>query len=368
MKLVNKLLKRYISNIWISIAFRLPLILVISILACSCDSFDSQYPPTSTEYIDQECTSTFTTTPEISPTIVPSVTVDSTPEGLDTGFSIISDLSPGQYVVYSTITGIDDKGVLIGTTKIISIDGKIETTLFDDYYEKASISPEYQYVAFNKDRMIYILSLNDNSIQPIAGTEECRSPRWSPDGEMLAIECVRNDKDVVVLRSLNEEQTYQLLQESLHISSLSPLWSPDGKWVAYIGGEFRSGVRSELNGIYITTSQSILSGETLNYRNTIGPIIWTEQFSWSPNGEQLAFISDENAVDIYNIQTRSMKYLGQYDEIMLISGNVEWSPDGNWIAFSTMEGIYLLNVNDSVDPRLVKEGNSPYLNFWIKVE
>ena len=358
---MKKLLKSNISNRWINSVFRLSLLLVIAILVCSCDLFESRLPSTSTEHIDQE----FTPTPEISSTIFPSATVDSDSEVSDTGLSIISSLPAGQYIVYSMITVIDDQGTYTEATKIISIDGEIEMILLNSYYEEASISPGYQNLAFNKNRMIYLLSLVDNTEQPIIGSEECRSPTWSPDGSMLAFDCSGSQGSDVYIASVADWDRHALQRKSPSIQSGRPIWSPNGKWIAYFAGEFRSGVVPEINGIYITSTDSILEGKIPDANNTMGPIYQTSTYSWAPNGECLAYLSQPDEISLFTINTqRSQEFLKLGEDI----SDFIWSSDGKWIAFSTMSSIFLISTENANDPLLLVEGSYLYLNFWINVE
>ena len=117
---------------------------------------------------------------------------------------------------------------------------------------------------------------------------------------------------------------------------LSPAWSPDGKWIAFIPGPPRKGVwMMRANG-------SRLHRITIGKGMPAGP-------SWSPNGKWIAFAdrqsprSDKH--DIYVVRTNGsgLKRLtrsvfsedspawGPYGEIVFVRGRNLWrmKPDGN---------------------------------------
>jgi tricorn protease len=101
----------------------------------------------------------------------------------------------------------------------------------------------------------------------------------------------------------------------------NPVYSPDGKWVTFISD--RSG-REEL---YIISSdgagqpQKITDFDTLKF-----------SFVWSPNSKEIAFNSSDNKIRKYSVESKQTVELvtSKYGP----AGQVNWSPDGKWIAYS----------------------------------
>ena len=117
---------------------------------------------------------------------------------------------------------------------------------------------------------------------------------------------------------------------------LSPAWSPDGKWIAFIPGPPRKGVwMMRANG-------SSLHRITVGKGAPAGP-------SWSPNGQRIAFAdrqsprSDKHDIYVVNTNGSGLKRLtrsvlaedspawGPYGEIAFVRGRNLWrmKPDGS---------------------------------------
>lgn len=107
-----------------------------------------------------------------------------------------------------------------------------------------------------------------------------------------------------------------------------PKISPDGRQIVYLRNQFDIKTDKKFTNLWLInfdgTSEMPLTSGKLNYSNA----------KWSPNGEKIAFVStEEGSAQIF---VRWMK-TGQTASITNLSkspGNLSWSPDGNWIAFT----------------------------------
>jgi Tol biopolymer transport system component/DNA-binding winged helix-turn-helix (wHTH) protein len=117
-----------------------------------------------------------------------------------------------------------------------------------------------------------------------------------------------------------------------------PAFSPDGKSVAY----FRQGNRAEDSGIYVRAIGSEEPRQLLKSD-------WLCCTAWSPDGQFLAFVEYQNNLPSFRIASvadgaiRRLEIPGPPPA----SGELDWSPDGKFIALNSGSGIALYSVRNS---------------------
>ncbi|MCZ6834943.1 MAG: S9 family peptidase [Planctomycetota bacterium] len=187
------------------------------------------------------------------------------------------------------------------------------------------------------------------------------SPQWSSDGRRLAytgshdgqrglwvIDVARGDKTFIT--SIN--RTDHFLG---HRSRKNWSWSPDGKWIAYIGAEpdvnedsgsdvqvftrtlykTRTGFSDNRN-VHVWVASTDGQGEA----TCLTPGDYDEHsLSWSPDSKTIAFSSNRSDEpdhnyrdDIYTIDIASGK-VTQVTDSPGTETSLQFSPDGEWIAF-----------------------------------
>ena len=115
-----------------------------------------------------------------------------------------------------------------------------------------------------------------------------------------------------------------------------PVWSPDGRWIAYI---------SDASGgqeIYLMDQMG--QGEprqlTQNGKFKLG-------LAWSPDGKKLLFHTSDHTLYLLDVDTKDLVTIG-HNPVDLI-GDYHWSPDSRWVAYAYQEknfnaDIYLFDV------------------------
>lgn len=162
---------------------------------------------------------------------------------------------------------------------------------------------------------------------PRALTKDTTGDHWdarpSPDGGSIAYVLRRFDDlnrlDIVLLEM--ESGKSITLYGKPSTRALSPKWSPDGQWIAFLAQE------TERDEIYLIRP----NGEGLHQLTDTGYDV--AQFEWSPDGKQLAVIYNRNgAFDLSLVEAETGLVLdlrsGQG-----IHSNPNWSPDGSFITF-----------------------------------
>src|SRR5215208_6754921 len=180
------------------------------------------------------------------------------------------------------------------------------------------------------------------------------SPAWSPDGEKIAfmrttrVDFVNSPPSSAVpatgpsglylmkpdgtgLRKLSKEMPY----------AQSPLWSPEGKEIAFSGaGETKYVVNvggTQLRELMPNVEDHISS------------------YSWSPNGKEIAFaaVHYRGELDIYVIDADCTGQTNLTSTKTIIEDEPSWSPDGKQIAFKRADAgnvyadqdVYLMNAD-----------------------
>jgi Tol biopolymer transport system component len=194
------------------------------------------------------------------------------------------------------------------------------------------------------------------------------SPAWSPDGEKIAF--MRTTRVDFVNSSLSSavpatgpSGLYVMKPDGTGLKKLSkelpyaqsPLWSPEGKEIAFSGAEEKK---------YIVNADGTELRELMpNVQDHIS------SYSWSPNGEKIAFaaVHYRGELDIYEIDAHGTGQTNLTSTKTIIEDEPSWSPDGKQIAFTRADAgdffvdqdVYVMNVDGTGRTRLANNASSP---------
>jgi|GEM_PF-6633694 len=188
---------------------------------------------------------------------------------------------------------------------------------------------------------IYTISFPGLEISNLTLTDTLSetNPQWSPQGDRLLYLMDGN----LYLYDMQSAESELLLDSRQSIES--PIWSPDGEWIAFYEIRFVNG--SNVRFVYILrVDEGRVQPLNLDFSLNGSPV------TWSPDSQQIALIADNTTLVIYDLL---------YDRIQEIPGEnrrsaPQWSPEGRWIAFIETRQLHTYDVTSGDIHQLDREG------------
>jgi tricorn protease len=168
----------------------------------------------------------------------------------------------------------------------------------------------------------------------VKGPQWVRSGSLSPSGARAALEF---RGEIVTVPA--EKGDFRNLTGSPAAHDRSPVWSPDGKSIAYVSdesGEYELYARGQ-DG----------KGEPKRYK--ISGAGFYDSLVWSPDSQKISFADNSQSLFWIDLKTGAVKKIGQeyyYSPFRSRTMTTVWSPDSQWIAYSlnTTASIQMIHV------------------------
>lgn len=279
--------------------------------------------------------------------------------------------------------------ILFLPISVLAIDGTHVPTV-DELIQVKSvgsvrISPDGNYVAYTVrgadfEENAYITHIwlanvsTGETFQLTSGKKSASNPKWSPDSQWLAFTSSRSkDKNQIFVIRPNGGEAIRLTDSESGVSNYE--WSPDGSEIAFTATEpeskYTKGRKDHMGGFSVVRKEyrfshlwtfdidSSLNDPVKGRQKTDGKDFTVGGFSWSPDGNKIAFHAAENP-DRINFHTADLFLLDLEADTSykIVSDpgpdwNPKWSPDGSQILYYTYSGrelYYGYNRNFAIIP------------------
>ncbi|MEL7498109.1 MAG: S41 family peptidase [Planctomycetota bacterium] len=240
-----------------------------------------------------------------------------------------------------------------------------QVTKFDDYDCKwPSIGPGSDgegEIVFSNGPHLYLLNLKTRKSSKVSVTIPGDRPTIrsknvdaatnivngdiSPTGKRVTIEA-RGD----IWSAPVKNGSPRNLTHSSGVAERSPLWSPDGRWIAYVSdktGEYE---------VYVTQSDG--RGETKQL--TDDGNCWRSLENWSPNSKFITFSDKTGKLFLLDVESKDVKLIDTHPYAQNITPN--WSRNSQWLVYDNasnnragISSIYVYNVEDGTRMQLTAD-------------
>jgi dipeptidyl aminopeptidase/acylaminoacyl peptidase len=260
-----------------------------------------------------------------------------------------------QVVVVSNLSGRHNLWV-------VSADGgwPQQLTVSDQRQQRPAWSPDGKWIAFQSDYDgneqwdLFMVSPQNGEVAQLTRTPEVSEsdPVWAPDGRKLA--CLVKPhtsptNEVGVLDVLSRKITPLTKDTPKNFSNYNPIWSRDGKWIAYT----QANSKGDDANVFVV---EVATGKSTNLTTHQGAKVFRAS-SFSPDGGQLLITSDSANgflnIALLDVATKKVDWLT--NEKWELSAR-DFAPDGKSVTWTAntdgVVGVYTYNLGTKNAERL----------------
>ncbi|MCC7417110.1 MAG: PD40 domain-containing protein [Acidobacteria bacterium] len=207
----------------------------------------------------------------------------------------------------------------------------VEHRTFTDRIQELALSPDGRKIAFAVHGEIFSAAAKDggDAVRLTDTPGEEYGLAWAPDSRRLVYVSDRDGADHLYAYDFGSERETQLTSGAAR--DHAPLFSPDGRWIAFERGN------RELRVLDPATRQErLVASATLNAPRNGTPL----EFQWSPDSRHLAMITT-GAKSFQNVSIAPVDSAGDLRPVSFLAntngGSLAWSPDGTYLTYVTSQ-------------------------------
>ncbi|WP_119067671.1 SH3 domain-containing protein [Aggregatilinea lenta] len=262
----------------------------------------------------------------------------------------------------------------VTTVYVVDADGQNLITMPGDFstVRDPQWSPDGTQIVFaaagsaaapNSPFDLYVVNADGTGLKNLSNTPDIdeTNPAWSPDGGQIAFTSTQEGSaDVIVTDAGGFSATIIAATNAIEFK---PAWSPDGAWIAYYATN-EDGVALMIADPLGTSSAQI--GQIYDERsNSHAPV-------FSPDGTRIAYstvssLADSATSELFSVRTDGTDPI-QYTADGAIALAPSWSPDGQWLVFSSTRAdtfdLWAMRANGAGIAQLTRGADMEYTPQW----
>ena len=103
-------------------------------------------------------------------------------------------------------------------------------------------SPDSQWIAFSSEHALFVMDAGGRQLRELTWATRFTKCSWSPDGKQIAFKSdAANGSSEIFSIDISRKNRRQLTRSNRGENTSDLMWSPSGKWIAYILGRIPAG-------------------------------------------------------------------------------------------------------------------------------